>query len=106
MEKFLPTSKTKQSKLWGIKKKKKKDFSNIPTNLPYPQIDPGYQQYYEMMKKTEQAAADITGPLQVRAMVYTLYIVINLTTDNKQQIRKWYTPCILALILQQTINNR
>ena len=51
MEKFLPTSKTKQSKPWGIKKKKKKDSSNIPTNLPYPQIDPGYQQYCEIMKK-------------------------------------------------------
>ena len=51
MENFLPTSKTKQSKPWCIKKKKKKDSSNIPTNLPYPQIDPGYQQYCEMMKK-------------------------------------------------------
>ena len=27
----------------------------------------------------KQAAADITGPLQVWPMVYTLYIVINLT---------------------------
>ena len=42
-----------------------------------------------MMK---QAAADITGQLQVRAMLYTLYIDINLRvvkmlhTDNKQQI--------------------
>ena len=45
MERFLPTSKAKESKLWGIKKKKKKDLPNIQTNLPYPQIDPGYQKY-------------------------------------------------------------
>ena len=42
-----------------------------------------------------QAAADITGQLQVRPMLYTLYIDINvrvvkmLHTDNKQQITKW-----------------
>ena len=40
-------------------------------------------------KDRKQAGADITGQLQFRPMVYTLYIVINLTTDNKQQIRKW-----------------
>ena len=32
----------------------------------------------------EQAAADITGPLQVRPMLYTLYIGINLTNIMKQ----------------------
>ena len=42
----------------------------------------------------KQAGADITGQLQVRAMLYTLYIDINvrvvkmLHTDNKQQITK------------------
>ena len=42
----------------------------------------------------KQAGADITGQLQVRPMLYTLYIDINvrvvkmLHTDNKQQIRK------------------
>ena len=41
-----------------------------------------------------QAGADITGQLQVRPMLYTLYISINLRvvkmlhTDNKQQITK------------------
>ena len=41
-----------------------------------------------------KAAADITGQLQVRPMLYTLYIDINLRvvkmihTDNKQQITK------------------
>merc|ERR1711867_363983 len=41
-----------------------------------------------------QAGADITGQLQVRPMLYTLYIDINLRvvkmlhTYNKQQIRK------------------
>ena len=40
----------------------------------------------------KQAGADITGQLQVRPMLYTLYIDINLRvvkmihTDNKQQI--------------------
>ena len=34
--------------------------------------------------KFRQAAADITGPLQVRPMVYTLYIGINLTIIMKQ----------------------
>ena len=40
----------------------------------------------------KQAGADITGQLQVRPMLYTLYISINLRvvkmldTDNKQQI--------------------
>ena len=49
---------------------------------------------YHVKIKTKQAAADITGQLQVRPMLYTLYIGINLTivkmlhTDNKQQIRK------------------
>ena len=51
MERFLPTSKAKESKPWGIKKKKKKDSTNIQPNLLYPQVDPGYQQYCEMMKK-------------------------------------------------------
>ena len=42
----------------------------------------------------KQAGADITGQLQVRPMLYTLYIDINLRvvkmlhTDNKQQITK------------------
>ena len=42
----------------------------------------------------KQAGADITGQLQVRPMLYTLYISINLRvvkmlhTDNKQQITK------------------
>ena len=42
----------------------------------------------------KQAGADITGQLQVRPMLYTLYIDINvqvvkmLHTDNKQQITK------------------
>ena len=45
-------------------------------------------------KEKEQAGADITGQLQVRPMLYTLYIDINLRvvkmlhTDNKQQITK------------------
>ena len=34
--------------------------------------------------KLKQAAADITGPLQFRPMVYTLYIGINLTIIMKQ----------------------
>ena len=44
--------------------------------------------------KKKQAGADITGQLQVRPMLYTLYISINLRvvkmlhTDNKQQITK------------------
>ena len=43
----------------------------------------------------KQAGADITGQLQVRPMLYTLYIDINLRvvkmihTDNKQQITTW-----------------
>ena len=52
LERFLPTSKAKETKPWGIKKKKKKDSSNIQPNLPFPQIDPGYQQYCEMLKKS------------------------------------------------------
>ena len=51
MEKFLPTSKNKQSKPWYKKNKKEKESNNFPSNLPYPQMDPGYQQYCEMMKK-------------------------------------------------------
>ena len=44
---------------------------------------------------TVYTGADITGQLQVRPMLYTLYIDINLSvvkmlqTDNKQQITKW-----------------
>ena len=44
--------------------------------------------------RKKQAGADITGQLQVRPMLYTLYIDINLRvvkmlhTDNKQQITK------------------
>ena len=34
--------------------------------------------------KIKQAAADITGQLQVRPMLYTLYIGINLTIIMKQ----------------------
>ena len=47
-----------------------------------------YQNLFEMIK-TKQAGADITGQLQVRPMLYTLYIGINLRvvkmlhTDNK-----------------------
>ena len=51
MERFLPTSKNKQSKPWYKKNKKKKETStNFPTNLPYPQVD-SYQQYCKMMEK-------------------------------------------------------
>jgi len=45
-------------------------------------------------QRNKQAGADITGQLQVRPMLYTLYIDINLRvvkmlhTDNKQQITK------------------
>ena len=53
LERFLPTSKAKEAKPWGIKKKKKKkDSSNIQPNLPFPKIDPGYQKYCEMIKKS------------------------------------------------------
>ena len=51
-------------------------------------IEAMYQKY------GKQAGADITGQLQVRPMLYTLYIDINLRvvkmlhTDNKQQITK------------------
>ena len=47
-----------------------------------------YQKFHE------QTGADITGQLQVRPMLYTLYIDINLRvvkmlhTDNKQRITK------------------
>jgi len=50
-----------------------------------------YKRYKYILK---QAGADITGQLQVRPMLYTLYIDINLRvvkmlhTDNKQQITK------------------
>ena len=37
---------------------------------------------YQLQNK--QAAADITGQLQVRPMLYTLYIGINLTIIMKQ----------------------
>ena len=48
----------------------------------------------------QQAGADITGQLQVRPMLYTLYIDINLRvvkmihTDNKQQITITEVPLI------------
>ena len=48
----------------------------------------------------KQAGADITGQLQVRPMLYTLYIDINLRvvkmihTDNKQQITITEVPLI------------
>ena len=51
LERFLPTSKAKETKPWGMKKKKK-NSSNIQPNLPFPQIDPSYQQYCEMIKKS------------------------------------------------------
>ena len=51
MERFLPTSKHKESKPWFKKNKKKKEASNnFSTNLPYPQVD-SYQQYCKMMEK-------------------------------------------------------
>ena len=34
---------------------------------------------YQVQKDIKQAGADITGQLQVRPMLYTLYIGINLT---------------------------
>merc|ERR1712240_395567 len=40
LERFLLTSKAKEAKPWRIKKKKKKDSSNIQPNLTFPQIDP------------------------------------------------------------------
>ena len=52
-----------------------------------------YPKIIDVNKK--QAGADITGQLQIRPMLYTLYIGINLRvvkmlhTDNKQQITKW-----------------
>ena len=61
---------------------------------------PAYTLYGELCLKGKlktifkQAGADITGQLQVRPMLYTLYIDINLRvvkmlhTDNKQQITK------------------
>ena len=64
-------------------------------------VDPicGWQQakwFIERWQRyNKQAGADITGHLQVRPMLYTLYIGINLWvvkmlhTDNKQQITKW-----------------
>ena len=51
-----------------------------------------YNLYLWLIDK--QAGADITGQLQVRPILYTLYIDINLRvvkmlhTDNKQQITK------------------
>ena len=50
--------------------------------------------YLMTQNELHQAGADITGQLQVRPMLYTLYIGINLQvvkmlhTDNKQQITK------------------
>ena len=46
MQRFLPTSKNKDSQPW-YKKNKKKEVSN---NLPFPQVD-NYQRYYQMMEK-------------------------------------------------------
>ena len=49
---------------------------------------------YKEQTDKEQALHDITGQLQVRPMLYTLYFDINLRvvkmlqTDNKQQITK------------------
>ena len=49
---------------------------------------------YRQKFYNKQALHDITGQLQVRPMLYTLYISINLRvvkmlhTDNKQQITK------------------
>ena len=49
LERFLLTSKAKEAKPWGIKKKKKKDSPNIQPNLPFPQVDPRYQQYWYLI---------------------------------------------------------
>ena len=51
------------------------------TDDPLSNYDFKFLLYEKLMK---QAAADITGPLQVRPMVYTLYIGINLTIIMKQ----------------------
>ena len=53
-----------------------------------------FPEFGSLNSRSEQAGADITGQLQVRPMLYTLYISINLRvvkmlhTDNKQQITK------------------
>ena len=47
MQRFLPTSKNKESTPWYKKSKKKKEVSN---NLPFPQVD-SYQRYCQMMEK-------------------------------------------------------
>ena len=47
IERFLPTSKNKESTPWYKKSKKKKEFSN---NLLFPQVD-SYKKYCQMMEK-------------------------------------------------------
>ena len=46
MQRFMPTTKNKDSQPW-YKKNKKKEVSN---NLPFPQVD-NYQRYFQMMEK-------------------------------------------------------
>ena len=53
------------------------------------------QQNSSLLKK--QAAADITGQLQVRPMVYTLYIGINLTIIMKQYGESEYRAPLSAV---------
>ena len=88
MEKFLPTAKTKQSKPWGIKKKKKKkESSNIPTNLPYPQVDPGYQQKCEIMKKNRMSGFYPSYPTaSYPSSNYPMPWTTQITTSNEREI--------------------
>ena len=87
MEKFLPTSKNKQSKPWYKKNKKKKESTNFPTNLPYPQMDPGYQQYCKMMKKNGMPGFYPSyPPAPYPSTNYPMPRTTQMTTNNERAV--------------------
>merc|ERR1711867_41263 len=83
-------------------KKNLKSLSNKMRKFPKDLID-GIQKKFPLLQRTpktaeeRQAAADITGQLQVRPMLYTLYIGINLTIIIKQYGESEYRAPLSAV---------
>ena len=87
MERFLPTSKNKESTPWYKKSKKKKEASNnFSTNLPYPQVD-SYQQYCKMIEKNKLNRFYPTYPsAPYPSTNYPMPRIAQMTTNNERSV--------------------
>ena len=84
MQKFMPTSKNKDSKPWYKKSKKKQNCNN----LPFPQVD-NYQQYFQMTEKNKFHPIYPTAPY--RSANYPIPMLRNnqtvtMTNNNERAI--------------------